>query len=110
MKEQLEHFVSPIIKLSLLSIIAFLTVVLVATHAALPPQIYWKSMLPNTPMPELIEDLLPSIVPDPEVPRYGAWSTRKQVSTREERRLKKLRSQVTDAMSRCVVALYIEQR
>ncbi|KAI9102365.1 hypothetical protein K1719_023567 [Acacia pycnantha] len=57
---QLEHFVSPIIKLSLLSIIAFLTVVLVA-HAALPPKIYLKSMLPNTPMPELIEDLLPSI-------------------------------------------------
>lgn len=35
-----------------------LQVALVATHAALPPQIYWYSVLPNTPMPKAITDLL----------------------------------------------------
>ncbi|KAI4316160.1 hypothetical protein L6164_024166 [Bauhinia variegata] len=36
----------------------FLALALVATHAALPPQLYWKSVLPNTPMPKTISDLL----------------------------------------------------
>ncbi|KAF7817146.1 BURP domain protein RD22-like [Senna tora] len=30
----------------------------IITHAASPPQLYWKSMLPNTPMPKPISDLL----------------------------------------------------
>ncbi|KAI9116775.1 hypothetical protein K1719_012141 [Acacia pycnantha] len=45
-------------KFPLLSIIASLTVMLGAMHAALPPEIYWKSKLPNTPMPEFLKDLL----------------------------------------------------
>ncbi|XP_054819881.1 BURP domain-containing protein 3-like [Prosopis cineraria] len=46
-------------KFSLLPIIAFLTVALEATHEALlPPELYWKSMLPTTPMPKSITDLL----------------------------------------------------
>lgn len=32
--------------------------VLVATHAALPPELYWKSVLPTTPMPKAITDIL----------------------------------------------------
>ena len=31
---------------------------LVGTNAALPPQLYWKSMLPTTPMPKAITNLL----------------------------------------------------
>ncbi|XP_054819668.1 BURP domain protein RD22-like [Prosopis cineraria] len=46
-------------KFLLLPIIAFLTVALEATHEALlPPELYWKSMLPTTPMPKSITDLL----------------------------------------------------
>lgn len=30
----------------------------VATNAALSPEFYWKSMLPTTPMPKAITDLL----------------------------------------------------
>ncbi|TKY58269.1 Dehydration-responsive protein RD22 [Spatholobus suberectus] len=41
----------------ILPIITFLMVV-VATNAALPPEFYWKSMLPTTPMPKAITDLL----------------------------------------------------
>lgn len=32
---------------------------LVVSHAASPSEVYWKSMLPNTPMPKAIQDLLP---------------------------------------------------
>nr|KYP53974.1 Dehydration-responsive protein RD22 [Cajanus cajan] len=32
--------------------------VVMATNAALPPEFYWKSMLPTTPMPKAITDLL----------------------------------------------------
>ncbi|WJX09988.1 hypothetical protein P8452_00763 [Trifolium repens] len=40
-------------------IITFLMVVVVGTNGAiLPPQVYWKSMLPNTPMPKAITNLL----------------------------------------------------
>ncbi|KAI4337463.1 hypothetical protein L6164_015878 [Bauhinia variegata] len=42
----------------LLPIFTFLALALVATHAALPPQLYWKSVLPTTPMPKAISDLL----------------------------------------------------
>lgn len=31
---------------------------MVATHAALPPEVYWKSVLPTTPMPKAIGDIL----------------------------------------------------
>ncbi|KAK7853237.1 burp domain-containing protein 3 [Quercus suber] len=33
-------------------------VALVASHAAVPPEKYWNSMLPNTPMPKALSDLL----------------------------------------------------
>nr|AFK44310.1 unknown [Lotus japonicus] len=43
----------------LLSVCALLSVLLVATsHAALPPELYWKSVLPTTPMPKAITDIL----------------------------------------------------
>ncbi|XP_054792345.1 BURP domain-containing protein 3-like [Prosopis cineraria] len=46
-------------KYPLQPIVSFLLVVLlVATHAALSPELYWKSMLPTTPMPKSITDLL----------------------------------------------------
>jgi len=35
-----------------------LQLVLVATHAALPPELYWKSLLPTTPMPKAISETL----------------------------------------------------
>ncbi|KAK2399191.1 BURP domain protein RD22 [Trifolium repens] len=41
-----------------LSIFIVLNLALVATHAALPPQMYWKSKLPTTQMPKAITDLL----------------------------------------------------
>ncbi|CAJ2674801.1 unnamed protein product [Trifolium pratense] len=43
----------------LFHIITFLMLVVVGTNGAmLPPQLYWKSMLPNTPMPKAITNLL----------------------------------------------------
>ncbi|XP_068324138.1 BURP domain protein RD22-like [Pyrus communis] len=39
-------------------ILAFLTLTLVACHAALPPQLYWNSVLPNSKMPKAISELL----------------------------------------------------
>ncbi|CAI8605767.1 unnamed protein product [Vicia faba] len=42
-------------------IITFLMLVIVATNAeTLPPQLYWKSVLPNSPMPKAITNLLPN--------------------------------------------------
>lgn len=41
-----------------LSIFIILNLALVATHAALPPEVYWKSKLPTTQMPKAITDLL----------------------------------------------------
>lgn len=35
-----------------------LQLALVATHAAIPPELYWKSKLPTTQMPKSITDLL----------------------------------------------------
>ncbi|XP_054818617.1 BURP domain-containing protein 5-like [Prosopis cineraria] len=46
-------------------IVAFLVVALLAaTLAALSPELYWKSMLPSTPMPKFIADLLHPAVND----------------------------------------------
>ncbi|XP_061339319.1 BURP domain protein RD22-like [Gastrolobium bilobum] len=42
----------------LLSIFTLLNLAVVATHAALPPEFYWKSVLPTTPMPKAITDIL----------------------------------------------------
>ncbi|GAU21089.1 hypothetical protein TSUD_10060 [Trifolium subterraneum] len=43
----------------LFHVITFLMLVVVGTNGAiLPPQLYWKSMLPNTPMPKSITNLL----------------------------------------------------
>ncbi|KAK0571121.1 hypothetical protein LWI29_011443 [Acer saccharum] len=45
--------------------VTFLTLALVASHAALSPELYWKSVLPNTPMPKAVTDLLhPDLVED----------------------------------------------
>ncbi|KAK2661166.1 hypothetical protein Ddye_007699 [Dipteronia dyeriana] len=45
--------------------VIFLTLALVASHAALSPELYWKSVLPNTPMPKSVTDLLhPDLVED----------------------------------------------
>ncbi|XP_011081829.1 BURP domain protein RD22 [Sesamum indicum] len=41
-----------------LHVLAFLSVVIVATHAALPSEDYWKSVLPNSPMPKAVKDVL----------------------------------------------------
>ncbi|GLT55463.1 hypothetical protein SLA2020_285820 [Shorea laevis] len=35
-----------------------LAVALVASHAALSPEAYWKTVLPNTPMPKAVRELL----------------------------------------------------
>nr|AFK34737.1 unknown [Medicago truncatula] len=43
----------------LVHIITFFMLVVGATNAVmLPPQLYWKSMLPNSPMPKAITNLL----------------------------------------------------
>ncbi|XP_074331466.1 BURP domain-containing protein 6-like [Apium graveolens] len=39
---------------------AFLSVAFVASHAAVSSEDYWRSVLPNTPMPKSITELLPS--------------------------------------------------
>ncbi|CBI20903.3 unnamed protein product, partial [Vitis vinifera] len=48
----------------LLPILAFLCLAL-TSHAVLPSEVYWNSMLPNTPMPKSIRDVLrPDLVED----------------------------------------------
>ncbi|MED6174134.1 hypothetical protein PIB30_065971 [Stylosanthes scabra] len=42
----------------LLPIFAILNLVVVASHGALPPELYWKSVLPTTPMPKAITNIL----------------------------------------------------
>ncbi|CAK9182711.1 unnamed protein product [Ilex paraguariensis] len=44
----------------ILPIFTYLFLALVASHAALPPdpEDYWKSVLPNTPMPKAVKDIL----------------------------------------------------
>lgn len=39
-------------------ILALLTFLLAASHAVLSPELYWKTSLPNTPMPKAVSDLL----------------------------------------------------
>ncbi|CAJ2674800.1 unnamed protein product [Trifolium pratense] len=58
----------------LFHIITFLMLVVVGTNGAilLPPQVYWKSMLPNTPMPKAITNLLHPV---------GYWSEGKATAT-----------------------------
>lgn len=43
---------------SLLLIFTFLSLALVTSHAGLSSEEYWNSMLPNTPMPRVVKDLL----------------------------------------------------
>ncbi|KAK9287545.1 hypothetical protein L1049_015966 [Liquidambar formosana] len=45
-------------ELHFLPIFAFLFLAGVASHAALPAELYWNSVLPNTPMPKAVRDLL----------------------------------------------------
>ncbi|XP_071698416.1 BURP domain protein RD22-like [Rutidosis leptorrhynchoides] len=43
-----------------LHILTFLSLAVVVSHAAVSPETYWKSVLPNTPMPKAVSDLLPN--------------------------------------------------
>ncbi|KAM7493028.1 hypothetical protein LguiB_027637 [Lonicera macranthoides] len=45
-------------EIHLLHIFTFLSLALVGSYADLPPEAYWKSVLPNTPMPKVVKDLL----------------------------------------------------
>ncbi|KAE8056572.1 hypothetical protein FH972_013337 [Carpinus fangiana] len=45
-------------EIHLLRIFALLALALVTSHAALSPEEYWKSVLPKTPMPKSVSDLL----------------------------------------------------
>ncbi|XP_010249743.1 PREDICTED: BURP domain protein RD22 [Nelumbo nucifera] len=45
-------------ELRFLPIFAFLSLALVVSHATLPSEVYWQSVLPDTPMPKAIRDLL----------------------------------------------------
>lgn len=40
------------------AILVLFTLTLMASHAALTPEIYWSSMLPNAAMPKVVKDLL----------------------------------------------------
>ncbi|CAL5429155.1 unnamed protein product [Camellia sinensis] len=42
----------------LLPILAFLSLTLVASHATPSPEAYWNSVLPNSPIPKAVKDLL----------------------------------------------------
>ncbi|KDO79703.1 hypothetical protein CISIN_1g018131mg [Citrus sinensis] len=49
----------------LLPILAFLSLALVASHADISPELYWKTVLPNSPMPKAVKDLLqPDVLED----------------------------------------------
>lgn len=50
-------------------IFTFLSVAVLASHAALPSVVYWNSMLPQTPMPKVVKELL-----------YNEWSEDKSTS------------------------------
>ncbi|KAK1411783.1 hypothetical protein QVD17_32520 [Tagetes erecta] len=43
---------------NLFHVYTLLSLLLVGSHAVSPDQVYWKSVLPNTPMPKAIKDLL----------------------------------------------------
>nr|XP_043613320.1 BURP domain-containing protein 3-like [Erigeron canadensis] len=44
--------------MTFLHILPFLYLAMVVSHAAVAPETYWKSVLPNTPMPKAVTDLL----------------------------------------------------
>lgn len=46
-------------KLHIQPILTFLSVVIVVSHASLPPELYWKEVLPYTNMPKAIRTSLP---------------------------------------------------
>ncbi|XP_042486837.1 BURP domain protein RD22-like isoform X2 [Macadamia integrifolia] len=46
--------------LHLIAIVVYLSLAGIVSHATQPSEDYWQSMLPNTPMPKAIQDLLPS--------------------------------------------------
>lgn len=49
----------------ILPILAFLMLALVTSRAALSPELYWNSVLPNSPMPKVVKDLLqPDLLED----------------------------------------------
>ncbi|PIA65034.1 hypothetical protein AQUCO_00100486v1 [Aquilegia coerulea] len=43
---------------NLVPIFAFLLLAVVVSHAALPSEVYWDKVLPNTPMPKAVRELL----------------------------------------------------
>ncbi|XP_047970917.1 BURP domain protein RD22 [Salvia hispanica] len=47
-----------LMEFKILPFIAFLSVAIVVSHAALPQEEYWNSVLPNTPMPKAIKELV----------------------------------------------------
>ncbi|KAL9314148.1 hypothetical protein ACSQ67_019600 [Phaseolus vulgaris] len=47
----------PAMKFHCLPLLFSLNVILMTAQAALPPELYWKKMLPNTPIPKAIRDL-----------------------------------------------------
>ncbi|KAL3498370.1 hypothetical protein ACH5RR_041102 [Cinchona calisaya] len=49
-----------------LYVFIFVALVFVTSHAALPSELYWKSVLPNSPMPRAVKDLLQSDVMETE--------------------------------------------
>ncbi|CAL5431608.1 unnamed protein product [Camellia sinensis] len=55
----------------LLPILAFLSLTLVASHATPSPEAYWNSVLPNSPIPKAVKDLLH---PGKGKPVYGGVS------------------------------------
>ncbi|KAJ8751613.1 hypothetical protein K2173_025766 [Erythroxylum novogranatense] len=62
-------------------ILTFLVLALVASDAASSPELYWKSVLPNTPMPNAVKDLLNPdsfMGPKPFSYQYAAAETRLQ--------------------------------
>ncbi|CAL5321396.1 unnamed protein product [Camellia sinensis] len=58
-------------------ILAFLSLMLVVSHATLSPEAYWNSVLPNSPMPKVVKDLLH---PGKGKPVYGGVISAGQVN------------------------------
>uniref|UniRef100_A0A7N0TMI4 BURP domain-containing protein n=1 Tax=Kalanchoe fedtschenkoi TaxID=63787 RepID=A0A7N0TMI4_KALFE len=57
--------------LRLLAVLTVLWLGLVAIQAATPSELYWKSVLPNTPMPKAVEDILSPDVLEEESTSVG---------------------------------------
>ncbi|KAG5035579.1 hypothetical protein JHK87_010489 [Glycine soja] len=51
------HFASAM-EFRCLPLVFSLNLILMTAHAAIPPEVYWERMLPNTPMPKAIIDFL----------------------------------------------------